>query len=869
MDLRYEAYCFADPLFFDEQRETRTPEEDFSTLLPLPGTGWVQKDLGVWRMLAPDAVALPGQGWKIHVSSGLDNAERILSRVYEYCVHNAVAFKHLRTKSILLARNSKYASRAASGKLITIYPADDDRFASILEELSGKLDGEPGPYILSDLRYGSGPLYARYGAFVEQWMEHGGSRVLAVTKPDGTKAPDRREPTFSVPEWVTLPACLEPHLAARRSGDPAQFPYRVRGSLHFSNGGGVYRAERLSDGKELVLKEARPHAGLDRGGVDAVERLRREHRVLTRLAGIDGVPEVYDLFVVWEHHFLAMQDVPGVPLGSWLARNYPLTRRDVGDDHVAAYTERALALLGSVERLLAEIHERGIVFGDLHPLNIIVESDDGAGGENGGDTVRLIDFELAFDVTEPGRPALGAPGFRAPADRKGFAIDEHALAALKLWLFLPLNALLELAPARLPGLVEFIERRFPLPSGFGDGIVRTLAPAAPVTPAPNELDAAEPDWGAVRKAIAEAILASATPERTDRLFPGDIEQFRVGGAGFAYGAAGVLHALHVGGAGRYPEHERWLLDSVRRDPPARPGLLDGAHGIAHVLENFGYRDEASELVSGAANLVEQTGDHGFESGLAGIGLNLLHLAESRGDAGFRAEAERIGDRLATTLESADGPADHARAGLTHGWSGPALLFVRLFERTGDRGWLALACRALERDLAECVPADDGSLQVRDAGTRTLPYVGVGSAGVALVAGELAEVDPDSAVAHRIPDLLQACRGEFVVHPGLLLGRCGLLVTLAAAHRRRPDADVASVVDMHLSRLRLHAVPFGPGGLAFPGNQLLRLSMDVATGGAGVLLALAAVQDGHGEALPFLGGPRRPQGLPADPRPEGK
>ena len=42
-----------------------------------------------------------------------------------------------------------------------------------------------------------------------------------------------------------------------------------------------------------------------------------------------------------------------------------------------------------------------------------------------------------------------------------------------------------------------------------------------------------------------------------------------------------------------------------------------------------------------------------------------------------------------------------------------------------------------------------------------------------------------------------------------------------------------------------------GGLAFPGNQLLRLSMDVKTGGAGVLLALAALLDGK-EALPFLG-----------------
>jgi hypothetical protein len=31
------------------------------------------------------------------------------------------------------------------------------------------LYGQPGPYILSDLRWGSGPLYVRYGGFAERY----------------------------------------------------------------------------------------------------------------------------------------------------------------------------------------------------------------------------------------------------------------------------------------------------------------------------------------------------------------------------------------------------------------------------------------------------------------------------------------------------------------------------------------------------------------------------------------------------------------------------------------------------------------------------------------------------------------------------
>ncbi|WP_040407058.1 class III lanthionine synthetase LanKC [Amycolatopsis nigrescens] len=854
MDLRYEAYCFADPLFFDEQRDTGSAGDEFAAKLPPAGDGWVDGERNIWRALHPKGHDLSLQGWKIHVSANLENADRVLAVVYAYCIEHRIPFKHLRTRSILLARNSKYAPREASGKLVAIYPGSNQELERVLVELSTALAGESGPYILSDLRYGDGPLYVRYGGFLEQYVEADGARVLAIRKPDGTLVPDKRGPSFHVPEWEPLPDCLVPHLAARKGGDPTQFPYKVKSSLHFSNGGGVYLADRDSDGARVVLKEARPFAGLDRAGTDAVARLRREHDILQRLAGITGIPAVYDLFPVWEHHFLAMEQVPGISLGSWLARNYPLTRREVTEDDLVAYTKRALAMVAEVERLVAEVHERGVVFGDLHPLNILVETDD----DSGEDTIALIDFEMAAPIEEGGRPALGAPGFRAPADREGFDIDRHALAAFRLWLFLPLNTLLELAPAKLTSLVQFVQHRFSLPSSYGASILADLLPrqADAEPPSSTELDRADPDWRVVRKSIATAILASATPEREDRLFPGDIEQFRVGGACFAYGAAGVLHALHVTGEGRYPEHERWLLEAVRREPPNRPGFYDGAHGIAYVLENFGHHDAASELLSGAAAMVEQTREHSLDTGLAGIGLNLLHFAESRQDKDFQAQAGRIGDQLAEALAVAAPPGDFARAGLMSGWSGPALLFVRLFERTGEHRWLGLADQALQRDLEECVPADDASLQVRDGELRTLPYVGIGSAGVAMVTEQLAPHLPGASSVAKLPGLRQACRGEFVIHPGLVFGRGGLMTALAMGADRGPDPVAERAVELHLSRLAWYAVPYRDG-LAFPGNQLLRLSMDVHTGGAGVLLAIAATLDGTA-VLPFFGSTRRPQ-----------
>jgi hypothetical protein len=60
-----------------------------------------------------------------------------------------------------------------------------------------------------------------------------------------------------------------------------------------------------------------------------------------------------------------------------------------------------------------------------------------------------------------------------------------------------------------------------------------------------------------------------------------------------------------------------------------------------------------------------------------------------------------------------------------------------------------------------------------------------------------------------------------------------------------------VVAAHVRRLEWHAMSYG-GHLAFPGGHLLRLSMDMATGTAGVLLALGAALHEDPVHLPFLG-----------------
>ena len=97
--------------------------------------------------------------------------------------------------------------------------------------------------------------------------------------------------------------------------------------------------------------------------------------------------------------------------------------------------------------------------------------------------------------------------------------------------------------------------------------------------------------------MTSAILASATPERDDRLFPGDPKQFGTEGVDVAYGAAGVLYALAAAGAGRHPEHEEWLIRRATDPKPGvRFGLYDGLHGVAYVLDRLDRRPEALKVL---------------------------------------------------------------------------------------------------------------------------------------------------------------------------------------------------------------------------------------------------------------------------------
>ncbi|WP_104178359.1 class III lanthionine synthetase LanKC [Cryobacterium sp. Y50] len=813
MDLHYIAYAGAHSPFYEPPQSAG---EDLVEFAGTPPEGY-RKDVNrEWCGWSVPGGQLPTQGWKIHVSATTETARRVLTRTLAYCTQHRIDVKFLHSMSTLGRRNSKYGDRGGSGKFITIYPADERQLETILNDLDGEIGGEAGPSILSDLRWREGPLYVRYGAFVLRFgRNEQGQQVPCMEAPDGTLVPDERRPGFHPPEWAPLPDFLDEALEARARGTLEDFPFIVKSAIHFSNGGGVYLADDTRTGLKVILKEARPFAGIDEADVDAVDRLIMERDALELLAGVPGVPRLVDFRRGHAHQFLAREYVEGAPLSVVMHRMNPALpgARVLG---ASDYVEWAKAVFAKVEAGVDAMHQRGVVFGDLHPGNIIVDEDDEVG---------FIDFEAASPVEEDRAQRIGAPGFRAPAAWTGVRVDEFALANLRLALFLPMTETLVWSPTLTPALFDAAVRRFPDAEEFLEPSRRLLMSVWGDAP----LVQSEP--ADVRDRLAAGTFASALPERTDRLYPGDIAQFQspTGGIEFAFGAAGVLWTLNRAGYSVPDDHVDWLVARLRGNDLIGPGLFEGAAGVGLVLRALGAHEDADAALARAAGFPVDKLDATLWRGIPGLGLALL-------DDRSEASTERA-VFLAAELRERRTPPPAGLAGLLHGGAGRALFLLALAEATGDAQWSADAMAEVDRDLELLRWTPTAPLA--SGGAWQQPALAAGSPGIALVARRLQQVDDDPRWAQivdqvRGPDGVLS--GGLLPHVGLLRGRAGAGLMLAELWRGESmPTSVARTLERHRQDCMLGVVPFSDGMLPF-GDHSLKLSADWATGAAGLIAA---------------------------------
>lgn len=829
MDASYLSFARSDRLFYDKPH---LGSDGTPAFMPAPHAtweGWSHSGDDTWSFWTPPSAQLPEQGWKIHVSATPDTAEVVLEAASVYCHRKALPFKFLRNRTVLAATLSKDGDRRFAGKFITIYPATDSHLHTHLTELDTALRGSAGPYVLSDLRWKAGPVYVRYGAFTRHVIDVGGVDVPAIRDLDsGALVPDVRTAGFHVPPWVTVPEFLQAQIDLLGTQPPHGFP-RISGALQFSNAGGVYEGE--VDGGPVILKEARPNVGWTPDGRNAIQRLHDEAAVLRSLNDRIPTPRLLATYVAHGHHFLAMERIQARSLSAEVVARNPLTRADCSLHARITYRDWALRVACSLRRAIHALHRIGRTHGDLHPGNVLVQSDD---------TIVLIDFEMSRQVTDDEPVMIGAPGFVAADGRNALGQDLYALTCIELFMFLPLTSILQVQPAKASMFLRQAAREFDLDEAWVQRHLNVVSPRS------ESIPSRETDSGshAGRRGadmvddIVQTLLSDATPDRQDRLWPGDPSQFGEPATSIAHGALGVLAALHGAGVEPAPSHLAWVDEAVlRSEAPTRLGLFNGLAGAVWAYRRMGLEEQADRRLSELRNATHDSLGVDLYGGLPGLGLTLV--AESRRHRLLLDKAVSIARELRSRWRATapQSQVPTGRGGLLHGATGTALFALRLYELTGDPKHLDLAAEAIDHDLASLVRAADGSLQVNE-GWRVLPYLGNGSAGIGIVLAQLiAHLPGHSRYLETIDGIALACTAPFTALSGLFQGRAGIVQFLLELDRSGlGTAGTSAALEDHIADLELHAVQHDDQ-LRFVGDGLLRTSCDLATGAAGILATL--------------------------------
>ena len=861
----YFTYCQRDTDWYEPFYDSIPTPEYLNLARSVLPLSWTPRPAGVWTYVSPpNNNSSQQQGWKIHVSAKPDNCIEILARSIRLCVDCEVPFKFLSSPSIFERMLGKGAFRESSGKFITIYPSDESHFLLIAEALYEKLSEFEGSYTLSDKPYkDSQVVFYRYGAFsgYPRLTVYGNKEIL-LRSPEGELVTDGRSAYFNPPSWASDPFEKDISEPEENTDEPVDSEmtiylkdgrYRVDAALQFSVTGGVYHAVDMDSGRTVVIKEARPHTSIESSGYNAIARLKKEYRLLTKLSGTGITPEPVDLFFDWKHLFLVEEFLPGENFFSMLAS----AANDLSNKNI--FVEKMCRLGTGLSYAVKVAHDHNIIINDFSPGNIIYS--------DANEIFKLIDLESAWeDGVDIPSPDIGTTGYRLPEGVKNMSDDTYGLSSMIFSMIFPVNQLFSLEPKAKQTFLEAAEEEGRISNEMKTLLLEYLDTDNESRHTSSELfnrfENISIDHSPVRSkenfGINDTLLSETlnkmlryiksniSLDRSDRLFPSDPSVFVTNPLSVANGAAGVAHALSFI-EGELPDKViSWMLthEISKENYPA--GLYLGLSGIAWVFWEL----EQKEL---ALKIMEMTVDHpllwdlpDIFYGSAGFGLACLYFHKETGDAYWLEQAARVGDKLIKTKIVSDKGfywpdlEGNVWAGYARGASGISLFLLHLYLASGDILFLENGRRALDYDLG-AVKEWQGKFRIARATSESITsrhkltfshYWSDGSAGVCTTLLRYISVFGEKSDKAMLENLIADTDRNYTAFPTLFTGLAGLAnVQLDAFYITGDPKYVESAFYITQGLLRFQVQR--PDGIAFPGEQLLRLSNDFGSGSAGI------------------------------------
>ncbi|CRX67349.1 MULTISPECIES: protein kinase domain-containing protein [Stenotrophomonas maltophilia group] len=869
VDTTARMYTLLDDVHFENIERYRPTDEYSSVARNLLPADWQLQPRGFWTHCRPPGWKSRSHGWKIHISSIPENAEETIAVACEEIAAAGAMFKFCSDPRMLAMSLGKGWSRFQLGKFITLYPAGEAQFLSLLERLHVRTQHLGGPHILTDRPYkGSSVVYYRYGAHSEGFRpDIYGNRQQGFRLEDGSWHDDVRGAHFRLP-----PGCTDPVVPLERPAvdpPPAEIllnqRYRVLGALKFNGTGGVYHGVDMDTGQRIVIREVRGFAGSMQALAPhvLVGGIQREARILQKLSGTGLVPEFVALFKEWNNWFLVEEQLEASTLWDSAMDFYFSEELQTAADGFRRIREKIV----SIAEALSVVHSRGVVLRDLTRSNVMFT----AAGK-----VKFIDLEFAHEIGVDDRWVKGwTPGYASAEQRASrrptVQEDHYALGVLILDMLTFCASGLDLARGQIvDGKLPQVLADLGLPEALRDIVVgltdqdagrrwdiaktlkalgnievpslrRVMFPSrqelltAPV-PAPSECRALQD----ILSGLAAYLHSAVDTGRDDRLWPAGPQLFFTNPVSLQFGATGTAWFLLRHEGHLDPAILDWIQDRAvsERCPP---GLYSGLAGVSLLLLQAGRREAAMRVRAGVAQSGDALATPSLYFGAAGQGLMDLHFWQATGDGAYLSSAISIGEGLLeSSRRSPQGRFWSSQGkvflGLGDGQSGIALFLSYLGVASGDARFLEAASQALDYDISHGIRVAGRlfwkNLADAPANASNSPHTRFGAAGIGTAClrhfaatGEVRfrEIALECAysVRSRVTNKLwqesgNAGFGEYMLDLACVLG----------------DERYANVAFHHAEAIVQHAVPM-PVGVAFAGPAHHRVCNEYSVGGAGI------------------------------------
>lgn len=754
----------------------------------------------------------PKAGWKIHVSTSVDNAEIILQKVIRIIDKEKCSFKVYGDKNILALSSQKFFPRTESGKFITIYPPTKRKALDLLEELYREIGHYKGPHILTDERYkDSECLFYRYGSFDGQYVfSEVGKKIPVYYDCIGNMVHDERSIPYKGPK-------LKYPNAYPMKKSRLLEKYQVLKCVHMSNSGGVYLAKDKK-GNECIVKEARDYTvqSAKDPDMDAVKLLENEYQSLKEFSKDKICPIPIEILHDYENCYLIEEYLHGQTLFEFSRINNPIYHAKASIQDYVLYYQKINEYLKKLLCNLQAIHLKEYTFTDITANNIII-TDDG---------LKLIDFESCTKneyVMVSSKPLKDMNTLNSSLLQLFYSlIIKHEDA---LWIDCDI----------VDKTIEFLQDKYQLDlkyhsflKGLKDN--KSIDELISLIPQFPEKISFHKVYNETTIRLQEEIKGAILKNLKKNLIDLSLNCEEDGRYSYAYGLLGIKEYQ--------PKAEMLLSIGKEMFGNIPIGLMHGSCGIAWKLIEMNALEEAKEIMRDIHHNTLFCNSYDLENGLAGYALCLEFYLSKRFDEELIENLEECMHFLREIYARNNnflGINNVISFGYLNGKTGIAIVCLYASILLNDSSYLELGIHLIQDECAflETMKDNDGLyLPYSSKDHRKSPYFSRGTGGLIAVACRFNAVLNKDITGGKLKEMIKTLDVTASINAGQFQGISGIGETYLDLYMFTKKKEYLLDAKRILKTLGIYTLKT-KDGYQIPSDLFQRISYDYASGMSGI------------------------------------